>query len=113
MTETGQNFELTVGDDAGLTLTVIGEAPAIGITEARWGVAQEIGGTPLFTKTLTGGQIAAADSGANTVLSITIDAADTAGLAGGQYHHECEITVGGKTFTVTRGRLTLVSASLT
>lgn len=121
MTATHQDCALVSGDSRTLQFIVTDAdgAPAdLGdVTAARWGCARKRADGAFILpasliKTLDGGvAIASAAAG---VIEVTLAPADTAGLAGGRYHHELEVTgAGGAVSTLAMGTLTIVEDLLT
>ena len=111
MTTTGQNFTMWQGEDKTITVNLVdGDGVAYGSTSGltfTWSVATSESATAAtFTKT-TGSGI----TNGTSLITITIDEADTDDLAAGSYYHECKVVDGsGKADVVFTGGLTLKDA---
>ena len=108
-----QDFEFFQNDDLTIQVTIRDENEALvdvsGASAAQW-IMQKYPEsiTTDITKTLAGGEIDVATSGASGVVTITILSADTASLASGEYYHELRITdATGSDSTITVGEINL------
>lgn len=107
MTATAQDFSITGGDDADLTVTVTegGSAKNLAGASARWVLYSLTTGETLIEKTTDAG--IAITSAAGGILTVSLNAADTVAM-GGAFGHECEVTdSGGNKSTVTKGTATI------
>jgi hypothetical protein len=103
------------GDDKTVTITVLDnndDAVLMGGASATFRVFNPVDGSTLFTKTTGAGEI----SILSNVLTVTVNAADTASLGGTSflvYRYECEVIDGsGNVSTVARGRFTIHADSI-
>lgn len=110
MTERNQNIEVHQGDDFTFEVPVLdGENGApLDLTGAalRWLLAAAATDTvPLIEKTVSGGGVTITDSAGGLVV-VTLAPADTASL-NGIFHHELEVILGGRIYTVMTGEATI------
>ena len=99
MTAESQNFTIYEGEDKTVDIYVTessgGSTVNIGTpTSITWSVkaSAATAASALIEKTYAGGQIAVGNgNGTNDKLSITLDAADSQGLEGETYYHECRV----------------------
>lgn len=96
------------GDSVSIAVTVTDSSTgaAVNLTGATmtWALADTAGATARLTKTSADGDITVGGASSN-VATVTLTAADTAGLAG-VYVHELQVVDGdGKTYTVYQGTL--------
>lgn len=107
MTARYQDFTVTAGDDMALEVTVTdGAGSAVDLTgvAARWEAHQD--GTAKVQKSIAGGGITLSGP-TEGQLTVVIDAADTADLAGGLSHQLEIVGASGRTRTVTTGLMTV------
>jgi hypothetical protein len=105
-----QSFSLQAGDDLDLVIVVRASdnCTVVDLTDsaALWVLAEAPGCTPLVTKT---GTLSDAENGEVTV---SLEAADTADLSCGTYHHELQMRDAlDKTSTVMTGKARIVADS--
>jgi hypothetical protein len=101
-----QNFSMVSGDNRSLAITIRDPAGALvdvsGASAIAWQLAASPHGVALVSKSLGDGI-----SVVTSVVTVTLDAADTADLDDGLYHHELEIVHGGGTSTVLAGQVAI------
>lgn len=99
-------FDITVirGDDRQITVTYTDRGDISGAT-IKYTVKDKVDGVQMFQRTVGAG-ITILDGPAGT-FRIDIVPANTSGQTPGDYLHDCEVSVGGKTDTIFRGNFTL------
>jgi cupin superfamily acireductone dioxygenase involved in methionine salvage len=113
-----EDFDLHAGDDKILRVTVYEDddmtipADISAATQIRWGMALSATAAALFTKTMSGGQIAFTDTGMDGQFDITLDKADTVNLVPDNYYHESDITIAGREDTILAGTIPLLPSIL-
>mgnify|MGYP001046047535 FL=1 len=116
MTAEGQSFTIYEGEDKTVNISVTdsdGGSPVnLGSpTSVTWQVkySASTSTAALIEKTYADGEISIAnDAGTNDQLQIALDAADSQGLEGAQYYHECRVVDGSAdNHVVTSGYMTV------
>jgi len=110
--KTVQNFSMPRGDDFQVSLDIDPDVSSLVGSQVTWRVyAQDTGvaiGAPVLTKNLDQG-LEITDPTYQLIL-ITLQGADTAGLAPGNYYHEATVyDIDGKRTSVSAGILTLLA----
>lgn len=121
MTAAHQDCTIVSGDSRTLRFTVTGENGAAlnlaGAEAVRWGCVRKRAdgkfAPPAAVERTLGAGISITDA-ASGIIEVVLAPADTAGLAGGRYHHELQLTdAAGAVSTLAVGELTIVEDLLT
>jgi len=116
MTAQGQDITVYEGEDKTIDIYVTDSAGGSTVnlgtpTSVTWTVKASASTTEsdLISKTLAAGEISVGDgNGTNDKLSIALDSADTQGLEGSTYYHECRVVDGSSdNHVVTVGKITV------
>lgn len=105
MTAKRQNFEIFIGDDADILVTVYDEdGDLLTITGATitWVMKTAAGGAAILTKTVGSGIVIS-----GSTFTITLTDTETALLTAGSYFHAASVTISTKTRTTTVGQVTV------
>jgi len=111
------NFSAFSGDDVLLKFTITdadnaGAPKSLTGATLTWAFAPAQGSAATITKTSPAGGIEIT-SEANGLAEVSIDAADTLGVAGGTYYHELQVVdSGGDTATAAYGNVILLNNTI-
>lgn len=119
MTVKAQDITVYEGEDKTIKISVTdteGGSPVdlTGATSITWLVtASYLSVLKLIEKQLSNGIILENDAGSNDRIVIPLDSADTVGMGGKTYYHECRIVdVSAKSHVVAVGDISVISSSV-